>query len=296
MSFNRHRPRAIIFGPIKYQGKGLATFSVLQYTLHLERFIGYLRHQNHEGNLLRIQMNQHQQLIGSEAHFLSLPSTNYPYGEEIRVQFLWDNNTKWGITLQVQGAWRHHMQRENDKSLMDGIVAVIKNPLHLRRINDVKLFLKVGLLSDITTLDGSSFLPWTWVGPPRVTNEKWPNRRVPLPENWKLWRHALCLAFYGASGLYPSYLRSPLASTFHHQLLLGQPSTAVQSTLSHLKAEYKAILGDLNISDTQVSHVVSLLKSNSLYCGNDGSEKCGLGSYAHGFTSGKAIEHIWEGA
>ena len=92
--FNRHHPRAVIFGPTKYQSKGLATFSVLQYTLHLERFIGYLRHQNHEGNLLRIQMDQHQQLIGSGAHFLSLPNTEYPYGEDSRIQFLWDNNTE----------------------------------------------------------------------------------------------------------------------------------------------------------------------------------------------------------
>ena len=68
------------------------------------------------------------------------------------------------------------MQRDNDKSLMDGIVAVIKNPSHLRRINDVRLFLKVGLLSDITTHGGSYFLPWTWAGPPRATQEKWPNR------------------------------------------------------------------------------------------------------------------------
>ena len=51
------------------------------------------------------------------------------------------------------------MQRVNDKSLMDGIVAVIKNPIHLRRINDVRLFLKAGLLSDIATPDGSLFLP-----------------------------------------------------------------------------------------------------------------------------------------
>ena len=187
------------------------------------------------------------------------------------------------------------MKRVNDKSLMDGIVAVIKNPTHLRRINDVRLFLKVGLLSDISTPDGSSFLPWAWAGPPKVTNEKWPNRRSPLPENWRLWKHALRLAFYGVSGLHPSHLGSPLAPSFQHQLLSGQSSRAVQSTLSHLKTEYKAILGDLDISEAQVSYVVSLLRSNSLYCGSDGSKKNGLGSHDYGFTSGKVIECMWGG-
>ena len=66
-----------------------------------------------------------------------------------------------------------------------------------------------------------------------------------------------------------------------------------QSTINNLKPEYKAIIGDLIISNVQVAHVVSLLISGSLYCGSDGSEKGVLGSHAFAFTSSKEIGPMW---
>ena len=75
-----------------------------QYTDRLVRFVGYLLHTNEKGNLLMIQMDQHQELIGSEHHFLTLQRNYYMYGEESRVKHLWDSNTTWGIQLHVYGA------------------------------------------------------------------------------------------------------------------------------------------------------------------------------------------------
>ena len=54
MGFNRHFPRAVIFGPLKYQGKQLTDYKKFQYTSHLVRFVGYLRQDKDIGNLLRI--------------------------------------------------------------------------------------------------------------------------------------------------------------------------------------------------------------------------------------------------
>ena len=87
MGFNRDFPRAVIFGPTEFQGKNMKDYGTYQYTSHLIRFVGYLRQNEEMGNLLRIQMDQYQQLIGCEAHFLSLPSTKYRYGEKSRIQF-----------------------------------------------------------------------------------------------------------------------------------------------------------------------------------------------------------------
>ena len=152
-------------------------------------------------------MDQHQQLIGSRHHFLTLSSTDYPYREDSRIQYLWETNNWWGIKLHVHGAWNNHLKHTNDRFLMDGIVAVIKNPSHLKCINDVRLFLKVALLSDLSTPDRFSFHEWSWSPPPlRKTHEKWPNRRTPLPENWRLWQNALRLAYYGASSIHPYHI------------------------------------------------------------------------------------------
>ena len=59
MGLNRHFPRDVIFGPLKFQGKQLTDYKVYQYTSHLVRFVGYLRLTTELGNLLRIQMDQH---------------------------------------------------------------------------------------------------------------------------------------------------------------------------------------------------------------------------------------------
>ena len=104
LGFNRHFPRAVIFGPAKYQGKQMIDYKIFQYTSHLVRFVGYLRQNKELGNVLRIQMDQHQLLIGSGKHFLELSSTTYPYGERSRIQFLWEQNTKYKLKRKVQGA------------------------------------------------------------------------------------------------------------------------------------------------------------------------------------------------
>ena len=65
MEFNLHFPRAVVFGPKKYQGKHIDDYGVQQYLSHLERFVVYLHQDGKLGDLIRIQMDQHQQVIGS---------------------------------------------------------------------------------------------------------------------------------------------------------------------------------------------------------------------------------------
>ena len=148
LGFNRHFPRAVIFGPSKYQGKQLIDYKFFQYTYHLKRFVGYLRQDTDLGNILRIQMDQHQMLIGSGTHFLELSSTTYTYGERSRIQFLWDQNTKYKITSKVQGAWKQELNRDKDVFLMNKISAVVRRPDLLQQFNNVRLYLKVSRLSD----------------------------------------------------------------------------------------------------------------------------------------------------
>ena len=118
------------------------------------RFVGYIRKDDEIGNLLRIQMDQHQQVIGSGKQFLELSSLDYPYGESSRIQFLWDKYTQHKITLHVQGAWNQKLAKKGDVFLMDNISKVIQRPELLTKLNNVRLYLKVSRLSDIVTADG----------------------------------------------------------------------------------------------------------------------------------------------
>lgn len=107
-------------------------------------------------------MDPHQQLIESRYHFLTLSSNNYLYGEDYWIQYLWEIISKWGIQLYMHETLNHQRRRTNDTFLMDGIVGVVKNPQQLKQINDVRLFLEVALLSDLSTPDGFSFQNWAW--------------------------------------------------------------------------------------------------------------------------------------
>ena len=75
MGFNWHFPRAVIFGPKRYQGKQLIDYALHQYISHLKRFVHYRRQGKEIGNLMWIHMDQHQQVIGCRKHFLVLAST-----------------------------------------------------------------------------------------------------------------------------------------------------------------------------------------------------------------------------
>ena len=78
MGFNRRFPRAVVFGPRKYQGKQLDNFAIQQYISHLVRFVGYVRLGDKMGDLVCVQIDQHQQLIESHKYSLELESTTYP--------------------------------------------------------------------------------------------------------------------------------------------------------------------------------------------------------------------------
>ena len=69
MGFNRHFPIEVVTGPKQYQDKQLTNYATFQYISHVERFVGTIRHGKEMGNLLRIQMDQHQQIMGTQEHF-----------------------------------------------------------------------------------------------------------------------------------------------------------------------------------------------------------------------------------
>ena len=81
MGFNRHIPTAIRYGPKRLNGKGLIDLEIQQFTQHVERLVGYLRKEDEVGNLLHIQLETHQILIGSSKLFLNLDPDVYCYGE-----------------------------------------------------------------------------------------------------------------------------------------------------------------------------------------------------------------------
>ena len=62
-------PKAVRYGPKYLNGKGLVHLAVHQYASHLEEFLTNIRRESNLGNIMRIQMDNQQMLMGTEKHF-----------------------------------------------------------------------------------------------------------------------------------------------------------------------------------------------------------------------------------
>ena len=109
----------------------------------------------------------------------------------------------------MANAWRQKPIRYGDKALVDEFRRIRVPTEKLRRMNDVRLYLKVTYLSCMTNVEGNKIERWALYGPPRQDSElEWPVRRKPLPENIREWRHLIYKNFTAATGLYPANLGS----------------------------------------------------------------------------------------
>ena len=117
--------------------------------------MGYLRQQERVGQLLTIQMDTHQLLIGSSQFFMTLDPSVYSYGETSRIQFLWEQCHAHGVKIHIKNQWREKITRRHDVFIMDEMVKRVTNPTTLRRMNDIRLYLRVSKLSDITNPAGT---------------------------------------------------------------------------------------------------------------------------------------------
>ena len=87
---------------------------------------------------------------------------------------------------------------------MNKISAIVRHPELLQKLNNVRLYLKVSRLSDITTEDGQWIHEWAFYGPPAISNLQWPKKRHSLEQNWKLWRNTIKGIFYGVQSSFPT--------------------------------------------------------------------------------------------
>ena len=213
MGFNRHIPLEVRYGPKKFNGKGLVHLATHQHAKHLEDFVAELRADTHLGKALRMEMDKYQLYLGSYTHFLTRNSNEFAYKETCRIQYLWEANSKYGITLHIPGAWVPSPQREHDQSVMDLFRAHETDSVKLERLNDVRLYLHVTNVSCMTNAEGYKVERWALFGPPKNSALDWPARLKPLAENLKMWREMIYQNITAATGLYPHNLGEYLQAT-----------------------------------------------------------------------------------
>lgn len=292
MGLNRHIPKAVRFGPTKYNGKGLGDFSTEQYILHLEQFIGALRKRQELGDLFRIVMDKYQQLIGSEKHFLTLDPSVYSYGESSFMQYLWTKSFDTGTKIILSKAWTLPPYRAGDRYIMDEFVCKVKKSYVLQRLNDVRIYLRVTRLSDICNTEGNRLDFSILHGRRRPAyGHTWLKRRKPLEENLKKFREVIISIFKGTPGLFPHDL-GPVITTPTPPVPHGNFNQLLQLLPNH----HRVLLGNFHLRPRETNNILQWLKAGTIYFGSDGSVANHLGAHGFGVTHGEQRTIIYGGS
>ena len=176
MGISRTTSRVLIFGPYRYSGFALADTWVQQGLQHLHFLLGHLSYQDEVGNLLKINIDTLQLIIGlpdpplsySFSHITTLAPPSW-------VATSWEFLNDFQGTLKFNNPWHFPLDREGDCHLMTQVLERlidITSPCltrsELQKFNLCRLYLQVITLSDIATSSG--------------TEIRSVERPVPLPE------------------------------------------------------------------------------------------------------------------
>jgi hypothetical protein len=193
LHLNRHTPRAVLFGGLKYGGLDLPELYTDQGFGQLRLLIGHLKLRDEVGLQIICFLSELQLFIGTIQPVFTLPFSLYGHlvGDYWLVS-IWKHLSQIGFTLEVEDAWCPTLPRQNDASIME--LAFLHNfsPQQLREINSCRLYLQVITVSDIVNAQGTCILQSAIKGEresSRVSSLHWPNWQ--RPSSWNSWRRLL---------------------------------------------------------------------------------------------------------
>ena len=190
--------RDVLYGPTTYQGMGLSNLYTLMGAIHCTLLVQFYRTDTDLGHLLQTSYENMRMELG-------MPGCPFSYDYERYagcvthswMKHLWlFCHTKKVELRRACLPFRH--KRKHDKNLMQYFT---NNGLHgykLASINRCRLYLKVVLLSDITTGDGMYIDQSIYDGNANQCLSDiydWPDQGKPGKLDWNEWKRALDLTF-----------------------------------------------------------------------------------------------------
>ena len=176
---------------------------------------------------------------------------------------------------------------------MDKIVKRVNHKETLRRMNDIRLFLRVSRLSNITNCEGNRLKEEALYGILKNdTDLEWPFRRQPLLENMKTWRNILRSIFGAYKGLWPKNLGSFLPPEAQYKYNFSNLSNFINDLPPH----YKSVFGSFAPNYEDYKDILKWMQQGVLYAGSDGSVEDKIGAHAFCFTNGIKKDCIIAGA
>jgi len=184
-------PRAVVYAPCDVGGLGFRHLGHEQGVQHVLQLLKHLRTSTLNGQLYSALIDAYQIRAGCARHILeyteTLPWCLNGWLTTTR-QFL--NNINMTITLHHP--WVPLPRRVNDQNIMDDVIRIMPNA-NTDAINNVRLYLRVFFLSEITEANGFTVLPDILQPSPRHSGSsvQWPRQPMPPPEAWRHWKRAI---------------------------------------------------------------------------------------------------------
>jgi len=184
-------PRAVVYAPREVGGLGFRHLGHEQGVQHILQLIKQLRTTSLNGQLYRAVIDAYQLWAGCTKPILEHTATLAwcPNGWMTTTRhFLHSINAM----IELQKPWVPLPRRVNDRNIMDDVQSRLMNA-DQSAINNVRLYLQVFFLSEITDANGITILPHVVNNGPRRSGSTlhWPRQPIPSPEAWKHWKRAI---------------------------------------------------------------------------------------------------------
>ena len=188
LGYNRHFPRAVVYGSKHFGGLGLKHLYITQGVKHITSFIKYYRSNNNIGKLLSISLRWLHLIAGLSYCPLRRPSLNLHHIQDkwfsTTIQFLYETNS----SIETIESIRIY-NRQHDSSLIEDFLLFEPSHTELTLLNQCCIFLHVTSLSDIATINGTSIHRNCWEGTtPNPSPLLWPKQGPPSAKAWRVWR------------------------------------------------------------------------------------------------------------
>ena len=206
-------PRAVIQGPLRYQGLGVPSLYFHECRKHVELLVKHGPRGTVTGQLLRAIIEKHRVEIGIGGRFLEASYATYgSLATDTWIRHLWRFLSESKVTIE-EDTPTLRLRREHDSFIIEAMANAGVSRGVLEAANRCRIFLRAVTLADICTGDGRQILYTAWLGKKDedyTSPYRWPPQARPSSTDWAHWRRALRIAYTRSSNVYDRHVRVPL--------------------------------------------------------------------------------------
>ena len=197
MRLNRNIPDAIAYGPEEYGGMEFTDTQTLQDQVQIPYVIKQIRWGQTVANDMLVTLDNLQLMSGFVRPVMEFTETPLEFCDKGFFSQLRARMGEYDAHLWIEQAWTPKLQREGDESIMERFVncpGITK--AMLRKANNVRLYLRVITITDLTTPAGDAIANGMLTGSWQSGSDlEWPHQECPPKKHWAAFRKCLRMTF-----------------------------------------------------------------------------------------------------